>query len=85
MGNNLVGGIIIVYFGGWLFLSGKANELTADWIMFPVTDFVQSILCVFLLFFYNEFKYFIQNGVTRREYWRAKVLAAFTAYGIISF
>ena len=25
-----IGGIIIVYFGGWLFLSGKSDELTAD-------------------------------------------------------
>lgn len=80
-----IGGIIIVYFGGWLFLSGKSDELTADWLMFPVTDFLQSVLCFFLLFFYNEFKYFIQNGVTRKEYWRAKVLAAFTTYGINVF
>ena len=57
-----IGGIIIVYFGGWLFLSGKSDELTAEWLMFPVTDFLQSVLCFFLLFFYNEFKYFIQNG-----------------------
>lgn len=80
-----IGGIIIVYFGGWLFLSGKSDELTADWLMFPVTDFLQSVLCFFLLFFYNEFKYFIQNGVTRKEYWKAKVLAAFTTYGINVF
>lgn len=80
-----IGGIIVVYFAGWLFLSGKANELTADWLMFPVTDFLQSMLCFFLLFFYNEFKYFIQNGVTRKEYWGAKVLAAFTVYGINIF
>lgn len=31
---------------------------------------------LFPVVFYNEFKYFIQNGVTRKEYWRAKVLAA---------
>lgn len=62
-----IGVIIIVYFGGWLFLSGKSDELTAEWLMFPVTDFLQSVLCFFLLFFYNEFKYFIQNGVTRKN------------------
>lgn len=45
-----IGGIIIVYFGGWLFLSGKSDELTAEWLMFPVTDFLQSVLCFFLLF-----------------------------------
>ncbi|WP_334117342.1 hypothetical protein [Ligilactobacillus sp.] len=80
-----IGGIVVIYFGGWLFLSGKVNELTTDWLMFPVTDFLQSMLCVFLLFFYNEFKYFIQNGVTRKEYWRAKMLAAFSTYGINVF
>lgn len=46
-----IGGIIIVYFGGWLFLSGKSDELNAEWLMFPVTDFLQSVLCFFLLFF----------------------------------
>ena len=30
-------------------------------------------------------EYFIQNGVTRKEYWKAKVLAAFTTYGINVF
>lgn len=80
-----IGGIIIVYFGGWSLLSGKSDELTADWLMFPVTDFLQSVFVLFPVVFYNEFKYFIQNGVTRKEYWKAKVLAAFTTYGINVF
>lgn len=75
-----VGGIAVIYFAGWVAFSMKAAEIPQDWMMFPLTDYLQSMLCVFLLFFYSEFRYFTQNGVTRLGYWKARMLAACVMY-----